>query len=378
MGDRVWLCTREPLFELLSAPLHPCVILMVIFSGLTFGAWRRERWRRVAYDLWRYLLFVALLVGAFFLLVALLTRFAFGADPSAILRWVPAARAVAAALAGFLVWRDRHTTPDLLPAPRWWFRLRWAVLSLVLAIAVRPWIPNTNWLLSGPYEILEAMVDFPTVYVASDECLAARVFEYEVVSSHLSSFVGQPAHNELQFRGSAAVPGMARFLSQQLELDALRPGFSERHQSELYGTDTTYTVSRRANFGALFLITQIAKQGGADPVLRSWAERGPSPRFRASAAMALECVRLKRQSVLNVYNLSCGAPGELCTVDRCYKNLGKECNASNECFSGSCGAGRCCQSFGEACTAGTECCLTGNCVRGRCALGSGPGEAQSP
>ena len=79
MGDRVWVCAREPLFELLSAPLHPCVILMVIFSGLTFGAWRRERWRRVAYDLWRYLLFVALLVGAFFLLVALLTRFAFGA-----------------------------------------------------------------------------------------------------------------------------------------------------------------------------------------------------------------------------------------------------------------------------------------------------------
>ncbi|MET0793258.1 MAG: hypothetical protein ABW061_17185 [Polyangiaceae bacterium] len=100
MSDRVWVCTREPLLDVLSTPLHPCLILMVLFAALTFGAWRRERWREMAHDLWRYLLIAALLIIALFCFVALLTRFAFGADPSPLLRWVPVARALAAGLAG--------------------------------------------------------------------------------------------------------------------------------------------------------------------------------------------------------------------------------------------------------------------------------------
>jgi len=208
------------------------------------------------------------------------------------------------------------------------------------------------------------------VHVASDECLAARVLEYKVMSSGLSSYVGQPARHELEFRGVAAVPGMARFLSQQLELDALRPGFSARHQSELYGTDTIYAISNRADYGVRFLIAQIAKHGGADPVLRTWAERGPSPGLRAKATMALECVKRNRQSLLNASRVSCAAPGEVwCTAGRCPMGLGEKCNADSECFSDACQTGHCCQPLGEACTAGTQCCAPGVCMQGQCVLG---------
>ena len=117
MGDRVWVCTREPLLNALGAPLHPCVILIVLFAALTFGKWRRERWRRLAHDLWRYLLVAAVLVTAFFFFIALLTRLAFGADPSPLVRWVSVARGLAAALAGWLVWRRRDTASALSPGP---------------------------------------------------------------------------------------------------------------------------------------------------------------------------------------------------------------------------------------------------------------------
>jgi len=89
----------------------------VLFAALTFGKWRRERWRRLAHDLWRYLLVAAVLVTAFFFFIALLTRLAFGADPSPLVRWVSVARGLAAALAGWLVWRRRDTASALSPGP---------------------------------------------------------------------------------------------------------------------------------------------------------------------------------------------------------------------------------------------------------------------
>jgi hypothetical protein len=87
---------------------------MVLFAALTFGKWRRERWRRAAHDLWRYLLVAAILVIAFFLLVAFLTRLVFGADPSPQLRWVSVARGLAAGL----VWRRRDSAPALSRSSR--------------------------------------------------------------------------------------------------------------------------------------------------------------------------------------------------------------------------------------------------------------------
>lgn len=171
VGDRVWVCTREPSLNALGAPLHPCVILMVLFAALTFGKWRRERWRRLAHDLWRYLLVAAVLVIAFFLIIALLTRLAFGADPSPLVRWVSVARGLAAALAAWLVWRRRDTASALSPGPVWWFRARWLVLGFVLMIAARPWFSSTAFILSWPYELVEVAVELPTFFVASDECL---------------------------------------------------------------------------------------------------------------------------------------------------------------------------------------------------------------
>ncbi|MET0793257.1 MAG: hypothetical protein ABW061_17180 [Polyangiaceae bacterium] len=240
--------------------------------------------------------------------------------------------------------------------------MRWAVLGLVLVLAARPWIPSSLFLLSWPYDLAGAAVDFPTVFIASDECLAARLTHLGV-----SSFVGEPAQDELEHRGAAAVPGMARVLSQQLDRDALRPGFFNRHQSEFKAEATVYSVYQRAQSGASFLITQIAKYGGAQPVLETWAEQAPTPGLRAKAAMALECVQLKRQSMLNVYSASCAAPGEVCTAGRCSKIFGESCHGGIECFSNTCAAGRCCQPLGEACT-GTECCGLGSCTAGRCAI----------
>lgn len=191
MGDRVWVCTREPLLNALGAPLHPCVILIVLFASLTFGKWGRDRWRRMAHDLWRYLMVAAVLVIVFFLVIALLTRLAFGADPSPILRWVSVARGLAAGFAVWLVWRGRDTVPALHPAPQWWFRMRWLVLGLVSAIAVRPWVSNTSVVISWPYEFVESAMELPTSFIASDECLAARVMENDTQRG-LSSYVGEP------------------------------------------------------------------------------------------------------------------------------------------------------------------------------------------
>jgi len=244
--------------------------------------------------------------------------------------------------------------------------MRRTVLGLVLVIAVRPWIHSTVFLLSWPYDLAEAAVDLPTVFIASDECLAARVMEYDTYLG-VSSFIGEPAYDELEHRGAAAVPGMARLLSQQLDRDALRPGFFNRHQSEFEAKASVYAVYERAQFGARFLITQIAKYGGAHPVLQTWAEHAPTPALRAKATMALECVQLKRQSVLTAYSASCAAPGEVCTGGRCSKIFGEQCQGGIESFSNTCAAGRCCQPLGEACT-GTECCSPGTCTAGRCVV----------
>lgn len=261
VGDRVWVCTREPLLNALGAPLHPCVILMVLFAALTFGKWRRERWRRLAHDLWRYLLVAAVLVSAFFLLIALLTRLAFGADPSPLLRWVSVARGLAAALAGWLVWQRRDTALALSPGPVWWFRARWLMLGFVLMIAARPWFSSTAFILSWPYELVEVAVELPTFFVASDECLAARVMEYDTHRG-LSSYVGQPARRELEHRGAAAVPGMARVLSEMLDLDALKSDFRKRNQGVFESETDVYSINQIATFGAKLLVAKIAKYGG--------------------------------------------------------------------------------------------------------------------
>ena len=47
--------------------------------------------------------------------------------------------------------------------------MRRTVLGLVLVIAVRPWIHSTVFLLSWPYDLAEAAVDLPTVFILSDE-----------------------------------------------------------------------------------------------------------------------------------------------------------------------------------------------------------------
>ena len=260
MGDRVWVCTREPFFDWLSAPLHPCVILMLWFAGLSLGARGFSAEHKLVRELWRYLLLAGVSVWVAFAFTAALARFGFSADPSPIVGAVPLARGVSAALVAGVAWRRRHLGVPLPWRAKSWFRGRWLVLCASLVLAARPWISNTNWLVSGPFEIAEGAVDASTNYIASDQCLASRVIEYSAaarISASLSWIVGEGARNELDWRGARAVPGISELLNDRLDLDALQPDYLQNHRSSFYGRGTPETIRSRAISGIRGLLTDV-------------------------------------------------------------------------------------------------------------------------
>jgi hypothetical protein len=105
MSGRVWTCTRDPVFDALSLPLHPCVILLIAFAALSFRAHQRYAVDELASLLWRALLKTALALCGFFLFWACLIRFAFQMDPALILNAVPYVWSVAGWVVFWLVRR---------------------------------------------------------------------------------------------------------------------------------------------------------------------------------------------------------------------------------------------------------------------------------
>jgi hypothetical protein len=370
MSSRVWTCTREPVFDALSLPLHPCVIFLIAFAALSFRAHQRYAIDELASSLWRALLKTALALCGFFWFWACLIRFAFQMDPALVLNAVPYVWSVA----GWTVlWRVRRrwqlsSAAERQRRPPGFMAVRWVIPCFVALLLARPWVPNTNLLLSFPYKLFEWPLAWSTNFIASDECLASRVTEYGYGWLYgIAHIIGEPAYNELKFRGKAAVPGISAALYDSLDLEAISPGFYARRYTGFYSEDAVTDYEYRARDGISFLLTQVGKYGGPQPVLHAWKTRGPAPELRGEADHVLTCIRIGRQSLIDkATGPGCALPGEFCENDKCYKIFGEHCTLGSECYSNTCEGHTCCQPLGEACN-GSECCTGAACSAGRCA-----------
>jgi hypothetical protein len=158
--------------------------------------------------------------------------------------------------------------------------VRWVIPCIVALLLARPWVSNTNQLLSFPYKLFEWPLAWSTNFIASDECLASRVIEYRWLNG-ISKIIGEPALNELAFRGKAALPGMSATLYDSLDLEALSPGFYARRYTGYYEKSAVSDYSDRARYGVSVLLAQGGKYGGPQPVLRAWKTRAPAPELGA-------------------------------------------------------------------------------------------------
>ena len=151
------------------------------------GRYREGHWAR---QLWRALLATEVVLCACFALAAGIVRYAFDANPTAILNAVPYVWSVAGWLVAWFIWHHRERIqPRRNPGSG---TGRWLVLCAAIALAVRPWIPDSNIVFAAPYEIVEWFIDSSTNGIASNECLAARITEYDM-NSGVFSGVGGPA-----------------------------------------------------------------------------------------------------------------------------------------------------------------------------------------
>jgi hypothetical protein len=144
MNARVWVCTRDPVFGALSLPLHPYVILLVIFAALTFRAHGRYAADELASQLWRALLKTTIGLCGFFLFWTCLVRFAFQMGPALVLNAVPYVWSVAGWLTAWLVWR-RWRSGAVEPRRRspGFMGVRWLRRSTIASIWM-PFRPGTT------------------------------------------------------------------------------------------------------------------------------------------------------------------------------------------------------------------------------------------
>jgi len=364
MFGGVWTCARDPIFDVLSLPLHPCVIALIIFGAVFFRGRGDAELDSVLTRLWILLSKTWLALCGFFFFCACLVRLAFQIDPSLVLNAVRYVWAAAGWLVFYLIWRawsrGKIAVRARAPIPY----VHWSIPVFVVLVLARPWVSSTDLVLSLPYKMVEWPLAFVTNLFASDECLADRVIKYSGERG-LSEFVGGPAYLELMWRGKAAVPGIVKELYCSLDLDALSPGFVERNTGE-YDPEVARDYVRRASSGVEFLLEQVGKYGGADPVLEVWSQRAPTAHLQKVATSALTCIRLGRQSLIGKGGANCALPGEYCEAGRCYKIFGEMCSRADECYSRTCENSVCCRGVGGPCS-GTECCRGSECRAGTCA-----------
>jgi hypothetical protein len=378
MNARIWVCTRDPVFDLLGLPLHPCVLLLLLYAAMHFEAkaqYDKADWARAMLRTSVRVIFGLTVVFTF---AACLVRFAFQTDPSLVLNAVPYVWSLAGCLVVWFVWQ-RWRRGGYAPKQRdpRAVRGRGLVLCAAVLLAIRPWVSNSNIFLSAPYKIGEWLIALPTTFIASDECLASRVTEYDMVHG-VSTMIGHPARAELDWRGKSAVRGVSATLYDSLDLDAIRPDYYHRHYSVFSDRESVNTVQDRASYGLGYLLKEVGRFGGAQPVLHAWKTRAPDEDLRNQAAWVLTCIRMGRQALIDrASGPGCAMPGEVCEHDKCYKIFGELCNSGAECLSDTCEGSTCCQPLGQSCN-GTECCGTAICLKGQCATAESDQQTSPP
>ena len=227
MVPRLWTCAEQhPLLVLLSGPLKPLVIGMLVVGALL--ALFKER-----STLSRLLLRTALIasvtlvvaVAAFSTASVALAKT--GTNPTLILRWTPWVWAGLGPLALAIGlrpafsredgWRNllqRQAPASGRSSPRF-LLVSGLVGTLVTTslLGARPFISDEHSWLSAPYRLFEFLVPDQIVLIASDECLAKRVLEY----GGSDPFVGEPAAETLVAHGSWGIDAVVARLNEVRE-----------------------------------------------------------------------------------------------------------------------------------------------------------------
>jgi hypothetical protein len=260
MVPRLWTCIEQPAsLTLLSLPLRPVLVTSLVFAGLLALLTNRIALARLIFRAAAtFGLSLVMCVAAFSMAALALAQT--HTDPTLVLRWAPWAWAILGPLTTAIVirlvgtrrahWRSLFLRDAAAGSSRKFLLMPIAAAALFFSILVgaRPLVSDERAWLSAPYRLFEFLVPDQIVAIASDECLAARVFEY----GDSEPFVGQPATWKLEARGDLAVDAVVTLLNEAREHWPPKP----------------HEITKSGVFWALSFV----HKRGAENRARSWAD----------------------------------------------------------------------------------------------------------